>query len=166
MTLDQLSQYITWGLYLIIFAVVVVRAVRDPMRANFDIALLFGLPGMLILISLLTQVGIVSSGHVTSAISGSLLLGMGYMLVRLVHDFTNIPAWILRVSELALAALVVGAFTLSSTGLLILAEEINLLVLLLFVSLAFIVASRRAGGVTGRRMAAIAVGTSVYLCCF
>ncbi|HST04715.1 MAG TPA: ATP-binding protein [Chloroflexia bacterium] len=129
------------------------------MRANFDIALLFGLPGMLILISLLTQVGIVSAGHVTSAISGSLLLGMGYMLVRLVHDFTNIPAWILRVSELVLAALVVGAFTLdSSTGLLILAEVIYLLVLLLFVSLAFIVASRRAGGVTGRRMAAIAVG--------
>ena len=49
MTLDQLSQYLTWILYLLVFAVVVVRAVRDPMRANIDIALLFGLPGLMIL---------------------------------------------------------------------------------------------------------------------
>lgn len=160
MTLDQLSQYLTWGLYLIIFAVVVVRAVRDPMRANIDIALLFGLPGLLILISVLAQLGLVPRGHITGAITSTLLLGMVYMLVRLVHDFMDIPVWIVRTSEIALALITVGAFALeNTTGLLALAQIVYLLVLLLFVSLAFIRASRKAGGVTGRRMAAIAVGS-------
>src|SRR5450759_2185135 len=120
MTLDQLSQYLTWGLYLIIFAVVVVRAVRDPMRANIDIALLFGLPGLLILISVLAQLGLVPRGHITGAITSTLLLGMVYMLVRLVHDFMDIPVWVVRTSEIALTLITVGAFALeNTTGLLV-----------------------------------------------
>lgn len=163
MTLDQLSQYLTWVLYLLVFAVVVVRAVRDPMRANIDIALLFGLPGLVILISALTKSGLVPTSHITSAISGAALLGMIYMLVRLAYDFMDVPVWVIRTTEVVLAILVVGLFVVTKASLLTLAEIAYLLVALSYVSVIFVRASRKAGGVTRRRMISITVGT---LCLF
>src|SRR5690348_7358510 len=103
MTLDQLSQYLTWLLYILVFAVVVVRAVRDPMRANIDVALLFGLPGLMILISALTSAGVLPASHLLSTISSAALLGMVYMLVRLAYDFMDVPVWVIRTAEVVLA---------------------------------------------------------------
>src|SRR6476646_1744382 len=163
MTLDQLSQYLTWVLYLLVFAVVVVRAVRDPMRANIDIALLFGLPGLMILISALTKSGLLPASHMTSAISGAALLGMIYMLVRLAYDFMDVPVWVIRTTEIVLAILVVALFMMTTSSLLTLAEIVYLLVALSYVSVVFVRASRKAGGVTRRRMISITVGT---LCLF
>ena len=163
MTLDQLSQYMTWLLYILVFAVVVVRAVRDPMRANIDVALLFGLPGLMILISALTSAGVLPASHLLSTISSAALLGMVYMLVRLAYDFMDVPVWVIRTAEVVLAVLVVGSFMLTGVSLLTLAEIIYLLVALSYVSVVFVRASRKAGGVTRRRMIAITVGT---LCLF
>ena len=163
MTLDQLSQYLTWVLYLLVFAVVVVRAVRDPMRANIDIALLFGLPGLMILISALTEAGLLPTSHITSAVSGAALLGMIYMLLRLAYDFMDVPVWVIRTAEVVVAVLVVASFIVTPPSLLTLAEIIYLLVALSYVSVVFVRASRKAGGVTRRRMISITIGT---LCLF
>ena len=163
MTLDQLSQYLTWILYLLVFAVVVVRAVRDPMRANVDIALLFGLPGLLILISALTKSGLLPASHITNTLSSVALLGMVYMLVRLAYDFMDVPVWVIRTAEVVLAVIVVTLFMVTTSSMLTLAEIVYLLVALSYVSVVFVRASRKAGGVTRRRMIAITVGT---LCLF
>src|SRR4029079_5801607 len=122
MTLDQLSQYLTWILYILVFAVVVVRTVRDPMRANSDIALLFGLPGLIILISALNEAGLLPTSHLTSTLSSAALLGMVYMLVRLAYDFMDVPVWVIRTAEVALAIILVAAFTVTGSSLLTLAE--------------------------------------------
>ncbi len=163
MTLDELSQYLTWILYILVFAVVVVRAVRDPMRANVDIALLFGLPGLIILISALTKSGLLPTSHITSTLSSAALLGMVYMLVRLAYDFMDVPIWVIRTTEVVLAIILVAAFMVTTSSLLTLAEIVYLLVALSYVSVVFVRASRKAGGVTRRRMIAITVGT---LCLF
>lgn len=163
MTLDQLSQYLTWILYILVFAVVVVRTVRDPMRANADIALLFGLPGLIILISALNEAGLLPTSHLTSTLSSAALLGMVYMLVRLAYDFMDVPVWVIRTAEVALAIILVAAFTVTGSSLLTLAEIVYLLVALSYVSVVFVRASRKAGGVTRRRMIAITAGT---LCLF
>ncbi|MEP6775452.1 MAG: ATP-binding protein [Chloroflexota bacterium] len=163
MTLDELSQYLTWILYILVFAVVVVRAVRDPMRANVDVALLFGLPGLMILISALTKSGLLPTSHITSTLSSAALLGMVYMLVRLAYDFMDVPVWVIRTAEVTLAIILVAAFMVTTSSLLTLAEIVYLLVALSYVSVVFVRASRKAGGVTRRRMIAITVGT---LCLF
>jgi signal transduction histidine kinase len=133
------------------------------MRANVDIALLFGLPGLIILMSVLTSTGLISSSPVTSTLSSALLLGMVYMLLRLAYDFMDVPAWVIRTAEVTLAIIVIGAFLVPASGAITLAEVVYLLASLSYVSIAFIRASRKAGGVTRRRMTAVTVGT---LCLF
>ena len=138
MTLDELSQYLTWILYILVFAVVVVRAVRDPMRANVDLALLFGLPGLMILISALTKSGLLPTSHITSTLSSAALLGMVYMLVRLAYDFMDVPVWVIRTAEVTLAIILVEAFMVTTSSLLTLAEIVYLLAALSYVSVVLV----------------------------
>lgn len=176
MTLDQFSQYLSWGLYVLIFVVATIRAVRRPIRANIDVAILFSLPALIIGISLATatfRVGtdtfrLIEPGRWTTALAIFLILAMGYMLLRLVDDFSDVPQWVMRSSEILLVLFTIAAFALDSPlpkelawiGLL----EVAYLVVLLFYSVvAFVRESRLTSGVTKRRMRAVA-GGSIALC--
>ena len=90
-------------------------------------------------------------------------MGMVYMLLRLAYDFMDVPVWVIRTAEVLVAVLVVTSFMVTTASLLTLAEIIYLLVALSYVSVIFVRASRKAGGVTRRRMIAVTVGT---LCLF
>jgi hypothetical protein len=41
---DLLITYLTWAIFVLLFAPARVKAVREPLRTNIDVALLFGAP--------------------------------------------------------------------------------------------------------------------------
>lgn len=165
MNADQLIQYLSWVVYLVIFASVAVKAVRRPTRANVDIALLFLVPALIILLSLGIQFSLLASDRIISGLTATLLLAIPYMLLRLVDDFSDVPKWLLYVSGGALVVFSALAFVGPSPAPAWLPdlELIYLIGLPLYEVVAFSREAARSTGVTRRRMRAAALGT-IFLC--
>src|SRR5438552_6022353 len=152
MSLNDFIQYFSWAIYLLIFIVVTVGAIRRPSRANIDIALLFGSAAAIIAISeaLSKDLRLIQPGPIVTAITSSLLLAMIYMLLRLVADFSDVPRWVMPASDVALAAFVVSLFVVGQPlpgwlSSLILAYILGLL---LYSVVAFVREARLSSGVT------------------
>jgi len=161
MTFDQLTQYVSWAIYILIFCVVATKALRRPTQANIDTALLFAVPLLAIGINLASSLKIVQPGAITSALSGSLLIGLAYMLFRLVDDFSAVPSWLTRAAPAALLLIVVGLFLFPQPR----PQWVNMLAILyamglfLYTGVAFVQESQHSSGVTRRRMRAVALGS-------
>ena len=161
MTFDQFTQYVSWAIYILIFCVVATKALRRPTQANVDMALLFAVPLLAIGISLASSLKIVQPGAITSALSGSLLIGLAYMLFRLVDDFSAVPSWLTRAAPVALLLIVVGLFLFPQPR----PQWVNMLAILyamglfLYTGVAFVQESQHSSGVTRRRMRAVALGS-------
>src|SRR5436853_6383538 len=110
MTADQLIQYLSWSTFVLIFVNVVVKMIRYPVRTNVDIALLFALPVVIVVVVAAIRLALIRPGPLLTAIVILALLAIAYMLLRLVADFSAVPMLLMRVAEGWLAALVVGAF--------------------------------------------------------
>ncbi|MGA7730674.1 MAG: ATP-binding protein [Chloroflexia bacterium] len=165
MTASDLIQYSTWAVYVLIFVSTAVKAVRRPLRANIDIALFFLIIALIILQTVLQGLGIEPRIPIITAFNTSLIPLMGYMLLRLVDDFSNVPGWFMRVAEAALALLVIGIFVFPTPlptwfSLVFLAYMIGLI---LYSSVAFVRQARMTRGVTSRRMSAAAAGC-IFFC--
>ncbi|MEO8286078.1 MAG: ATP-binding protein [Chloroflexota bacterium] len=161
MTFDEFTQYLTWFIYVLIFIIVVIKAIRRPLKANIDIMLLFALPALIIGINLAGSIGILRAGPITSAVSGSLIVVMGYMLFRMVDDFSMVPVWLSR-AMLALAVLcVTGMFVFTPPRPLWLTtfQIVFLVGTIIYSAVAFAQQSRHSSGVTMRRMRAVAIGS-------
>src|SRR5438552_10332130 len=116
MTADDLIQYLSWAIYVLIFVVATIRAVRRPLRANVDIALLFAVPALIVALQVPGELGLIPPEDPwVGAIAASLVVAMVYLLLRLVDDFSDVPVWLMRSVEVALGLLVAGmvAFALS-----------------------------------------------------
>src|SRR4051812_5945788 len=109
MTFDQLTQYLSWAIYALIFAIVLVKAIRRPTQANIDIALFFAMPAASIALSVAEDLNFVQQSPVLSTISGALIFAMGYLLFKLVEDFSVVPMWL---SRAALAGFVLALLSL------------------------------------------------------
>src|SRR5690349_4123971 len=96
MSAEQLIQYLSWALFLLICVSVTLQAIRMPRRVTIDIALFFIIPALIISLSIEIIVGLILPGPVLNAINTILLLAMTYMLLRLVDDFADVPAWLMR----------------------------------------------------------------------
>src|SRR5437667_8988889 len=123
MSADELIQYLSWTVYVLLFVSVMIKAIRRPVRTNIDIALLFALPALLIIFTLATRLGLLPSAannqsayaannRLLIAIVIGLLLALPYMLLRLVDDFADVPTWLVRTSEVALGLFIVVALAL------------------------------------------------------
>jgi signal transduction histidine kinase len=167
MSLDQSIQYLSWAIYLVIFVVVTARAVRRPLRANLDIALLFGTAAAIIAFTVAISLNLVASRGLSGAFVISLLLLMIYMLLRLVDDFSEVPAWLMLASTAALALCVIGSFAFAfappQPGWFSMLELVYILGLLFYTLPAFMAETRRSSGVTRRRLIAVTLG-SAWLC--
>ncbi|HYO49340.1 MAG TPA: GAF domain-containing sensor histidine kinase [Chloroflexia bacterium] len=168
MTADELVQYLSWAMYTLIFVLVSARAIRRPLRANIDIALFFTVVTIIIAITVLLALKYLQRTSLLSAITLTLLFFLGYLLLRLTDDFSEVPRWLMRSAEVSLALLVVGTFVTLIPGLrealwVILLGLAYLVALLLYTVVAFVRESRRSSGVTYRRMRAVAAG-SLFLC--
>lgn len=168
MSAETLIQYLSWAIYLITFIVTAVRAIHQPLRAKVDTALLFSAPALLILLSLASQANLLEKSALYTDITVLLLLLIPYLLLRVVYDFYNVPAWFMRLSEVVLAVLVIGTFFFGSAlpiwflSLLI----VYLALLPVYSVVAFVQAARSGKGVTRRRMVAAALGSLFFLSIF
>ncbi len=159
MTAAQLLQLVAEALYVLVFLVVAIRAARFPHRANVDMALFFGVSAFVIAESHLTA-ALAVRNPLWSTLGGALIMTLPYLLLRLVDDFLDVPALLLRGAEVGLALAVISLFVFRPAPLVL-----TLLLVLYFVGLqvysavAFMRGARRAGGVTRRRMQAVAAGS-------
>jgi len=168
MSADQLVQYLSWTVFVLIFVSTAMRAARHPQRANIDIALFFSVPMAIIAIGIVAVFGLVHAGPLIDAVNTSLILAMSYMLLRIVDDFAIVPAWLMRGVGAVLAILVAGAFVFQPPrpGWLNLLMLLYLVVVLLYAASAFIRESRRSSGVTRRRMRSVAAGSILLVLLF
>src|SRR6188472_2453365 len=110
MTFDQITQYLSWAIYWLIFAVVLVKAIRRPSQANVDIALFFAMPAASIALSVATNLNLIQQSPIVSTISGALVFAMGYLLFKLVEDFSSVPVWASRAALAGFALAVLSLF--------------------------------------------------------
>ncbi len=166
MTADELIQYLSWAIYVVIFVNVTVNAFRRPLPANIDIALYFTAFAVVIALTVITRIGSVpATDPLLGAILISFVLSLAYLLVRLVEDFSKVPRWIKLLSEVSLVVLIISAFVYSPPRptWLSLLMILHLVGFLIYTIVAFLRESKRSSGVTKRRMAAVAAG-SIFLC--
>jgi signal transduction histidine kinase len=168
MSAEQLIQYLSWALFLLVCANVTLHAVRTPRRVTIDIALFFISPAMIIVIAIASGLGLLVPNPLVNAISTVLLLSMGYLLLRLVDDFSNVSPWLMHGAELGLGLLAIGTFAFEPPlpAILTVLMLLYLVGLLLFSAVAFVRESRRSGGVTRRRMQAAATGSILLVLLF
>jgi len=166
MSAEQLIQYISWALFLLVCVSVTLQAVRMPRRVTIDIALFFITPAVIISFGIETVLGVVQPGPLLNSINTVLFLSMAYMLLRLVDDFSDVPAWLMRGATIALMLLAAGAFVQPLPAWLIVLMVIYLIGLLMYSTIAFARESRRSSGVTRRRMQAAAAGSSLLVLIF
>jgi signal transduction histidine kinase len=161
MTADQLFQYLSWALYATLFVIALVRAVRQPRRANIDIALLFGFPAISIAIAVVAAFGAVKPGPIANAVNTSILFGLGFLLLRLVDDFAIVPRRLMQAAAAGLVLLSLGTFLVAPPRPLAfnLLSALYLICVIAYATVAFIRQSARARGVTRRRMSAVAIGS-------
>src|SRR5437588_666582 len=101
-------QYLAQALYAVVFLVVVVRAARQPLRANVDMALFFGATAVAIAASALLQLLDTDVRPLASGVLGICIMALPYLLLRLVRDFSEVPTLVVRAVELGLLLSAVG----------------------------------------------------------
>ena len=158
--LDQL-QYLSWLLYLFVFVAVLVRTIRRPTPAHLDMTLFFGAVAILIVMSTATAKLHVASPPWVTYLTGAAALSLGYLLLRLVRDFSEVPPLAMRATEIGLLASVVGIIFLPEPlpptfALLLVAYMV---VVIAYDTLAFARQASHTHGVTRRRMQAAAAGS-------
>jgi len=160
MTAIQLIQVLTNATFLLVFIAVLVRAIRRPSRESIDIALFFGAPAFSI-----TQGWVASAlgiqSPTLSLISGALILAMPLLTLRAIRGFTELPRVVIPAAGVAWAAAAIGLLGAPTP----MPPPLLVLILVYFVAFesyagfAVLRATRRAHGVTRRRLQLIAAGT-------
>ncbi|MBA3533769.1 MAG: GAF domain-containing protein [Ardenticatenales bacterium] len=167
MSAQQLIVDLSWAAYIVIFLITSMQALRHPRRATIDVALFFLVSALVIVIAELGRLGFLkTSDLLPAAMSGTLILLLSYVILRLLDDFAGVPKPWMRLAA--------GGWVLSSIPLFIWARPakppalVTILQIIYFVgpqlyaAIGFVRASRKSSGVTRRRMTAIAAG-SVFL---
>ena len=160
MTAIQLIQILTNATFLLVFIAVLVRAIRHPSRESIDIALFFGAPAFSI-----TQGPVASAlgiqSPTLSLVSAALILAMPLLTLRAIRGFTELPRVVIPAAAVAWAAAAIGLLIAPTP----MPPPLLLLILVYFTvfegyaGFAVVRATRRAHGVTRRRLQLIAAGT-------
>lgn len=161
MSADLLIRDLTWLFYFFVFVYVTWQALREPRRANVDIALFFGLTALVIVNSVLADLRLVPVTPLLGALNGTFVLALSYVLLRLVDDFATVPRWLLLLALVLLIPLCSGLFVFEPPrpGWLTILQVAYFVGIQLYGATMFIRAARRSAGVTRRRMTAVAVGS-------
>ena len=160
---DDFIQVLTQGLYVLLFVVVVVRAAHRPLRANVDVALLFGATSLVIGTQWAAEALAVKPPPLVAAFSGALVMALPYLLLRLLDDFAQVAPALKRGAEIGLALSVVVLFAVAAPQpawltLLLVGYFVALSV---YVAMAFVREGGRTTGVTRSRMQAVALGSGM-----
>ncbi|HMQ29656.1 MAG TPA: HAMP domain-containing sensor histidine kinase [Chloroflexaceae bacterium] len=163
MSAHQLIAGITWAVFLALFATTAVEAIRRPSRTQIDIALLFAAPAVVIGLALAASAGLVARDQSYGALLATFQLAMPFMTLRLARDFATVRGWAVRLALLGLLALAVAAFFPPPEGRpwLFPAQFAYFAGLQLYGAVAFGAESRRAVGITRRRLRSAAAGAAI-----
>ncbi len=160
MTAIQLIQVLTNATFLLVFIAVLVRAIRRPSRESIDIVLFFGAPAFSITQGWVAQsLGIQSP--TLSLVSAALILAMPLLTLRAIRGFTDLPRVVMPAAGVAWAAAAIGLLVAPTP----MPPPLLLLILVYFTvfeayaGFAVLRATRRAHGVTRRRLQLIGAGT-------
>jgi signal transduction histidine kinase len=158
--LEQL-QYLSWLLYLVVFVRVLVRTLRRPTPAHVDMTLFFGLVAVLIVLTTLTSKVHLDLAWVENVLTPATAAALGYLLLRLVHDFSHVPTLLMRTVEIGMLASIAAIVYMPQPmpAALALGLVMYLVLVIAYDSLAFARQARRSRGVTRRRMQAAAAGS-------
>jgi signal transduction histidine kinase len=161
---EDLFQYLAELLYVAIFVAVLLGGLRRFTRVRLDIVLFFGDAALIVVLSALINVLAISGGVLAQDLTAVLLMALPYLLLRLVADFMDVPRWLTLGAGLGLllATLVLVLVPTPLPAVLTLLLVVYFVGLSLYASVAFWTGSRRARGVTRRRLQAVAFG-SVFL---
>ena len=160
MTAVELLRLLTNASFLLVFVAVVVRAIRRPSRESIDVALFFGAPAISITYGWVAQ-ALGFRDPTLSLMSGALILAMPVLTLRAIQGFTDLRRLVVPAAA--------GAWAVATIGLLAapapMPPPLLLLIVVYFVvfegyaGFAVLRATRRAHGVTRRRLQLIAAGT-------
>jgi len=160
MTAIQLIQVLTNATFLLVFIAVLVRAIRRPSRESIDIVLFFGAPAFSITQGWVAQaLGIQSP--TLSLVSAALILAMPLLTLRAIRGFTDMPRVVIPAAGVAWAVSAIGLLVAPTP----MPPPLLLLILVYFTvfeayaGFAVLRATRRAHGVTRRRLQLIGAGT-------
>lgn len=164
MTVVDFLQLASQALFLLLFLIVLARAVRQPRQESFHAALFFGAPAAVILLGWLeVPLGLSADRRAVDVISSSLILAIPYLLLRLVEDFSDVPPWLLHLGEAGLAAAISSIVAFAPPRPVWLAGLLALYFLgfILYGAVAFVIEAQHAVGVSRRRLQAVAIGSTL-----
>jgi signal transduction histidine kinase len=163
MRAQDLFQVLAELLYVAIFAAVALRTLRRFTRVGLDMVLFFGDTTVIVLLATVVNV-LMSGGSLVQDLESALLMALPYLLLRLVADFMPVPRWLMLGAAIGLVLAVAVLFVVPTPlpALPTLLLVVYFVGLTLYASIAFWAGSRRASGVTRRRLQAVASG-SVFL---
>ncbi|HET7582185.1 MAG TPA: ATP-binding protein [Candidatus Limnocylindria bacterium] len=162
MSADQFLSLFTQAVILIVLVATVRDAIRRRRRAEIEIALFFAvIVAMLVVGDIETIFGVGGEGLTTASLV--LLVALPYLLLRLVDDFSDRPAWLMHVAAVIFILLLAAMIMVPSVAAVpFVALPIGWIVIVGgYSSLAFLHEARRATGVTSRRMLAVASGSAL-----
>jgi signal transduction histidine kinase len=159
-TAAQLLGFLTAAAFVVVLVVVVIRAIRRPSRESIDIVLFFGAPAIAILQGWVARaIGI--PGATVSLVSGALILAIPVLTLRAIQGFTELPRFVIPAAAVAWAAgaLVVVAVPSPMPPPLIVLILTPFIFFEGYAGFAVLRSTRRAHGVTRRRLQLIGAGT-------
>ena len=165
MTALELITFVSQGLFIGLFAAVLVRALTRPSRAAWDTVLLFGsIAAVVVLARGADLLGVGEQRWLTGLVL-LLLSAAPYAMIRLVDDFSRTPRWLLPVGAIAFAVVGVLGFVAFAT-----APQLYELVTIAwflgvggYAAYAFARAAMSSGGITRKRMTAVALGAVLFI---
>ncbi|MGZ8563905.1 MAG: GAF domain-containing protein, partial [Candidatus Limnocylindria bacterium] len=164
MTALELISLIDQVLFIGLFGVVLWNAVRRRTRASWNTALLLGAVAAAVGLSRVAGwFGLAGEPFVIS-LTLILLSAVPFAMLRLVDDFSGSPRWVQPAGAFAFLVLALTFIVLGElTTPLVIATIAFFLAVGGYAALAFAIASRRAHGITRRRMAAVALGAALFI---
>ena len=165
MTALELISLINQVLFIGLFVVVLWHALRRGTRASWNTALLLGSIAVAVAISRVSGwFGLAGEPFLTS-ITLILLSAVPFAMLRLVDDFSGSPRWVQVAGASAFISL--AALTIVGLGELTTPLVITTIAFFLavggYAAVAFARESRRAHGITRRRMTAVALGAALFI---
>jgi signal transduction histidine kinase len=160
----DLFQVLAELLYVAIFAVVALQALRRLTHVRLDVVLFFGAATVIVLLATVLNVLDMAGGTLAQDLEATLLMALPYLLLRLVADFMAVPRWLTIGAGIGLVLAAVLLFVVPTPlptlpTFVLVAYFVGLT---LYAGIAFWIGSRRARGVTRRRLQAVSLG-SVFL---
>lgn len=161
----ELVQLISQGLYVLVFVLVLWRYLRAPTPAHLDMLLFFAILAFAVIETRVAAlVGVTAPEWFTDVVV-LMIIALPYILLRLLDDFTTVPRVLKRSAELGLAVFAIALASITGAPYpttFVLALVAYIAAFSLYSGGRFILAARRAEGVTRRRLQAISLGTILF----